>query len=105
VELPDFVELQQRFSNDGLLFVGIASESGPTEDIHAFTDRLGVNYPITRGRPRLVQKYGGVSRIPTTYVIDRAGRVRFGHTGRAPPDTLADVVLDLLGEHAPRDAS
>jgi len=104
-EIPDFVDLQRRLGEDGLLFVGGASESGPTEDIRAFTNRFGINYPLIRGGPQLLRTYGSVRKIPTSYVIDRNGRIRYGRIGRVPPDTLTRVLQDLLGEQAPQDTS
>jgi len=95
-EIPDFVQLQDRFGDEGLRFVGITTESGKTEDIRAFTDSFDVNYPIVRGGTQVTQKYGGVSMLPTTYVVDRKGRVRYGRIGRVPPDTLTKVFRDLL---------
>jgi len=97
-EILVFVKLQQRLADDGVSFVGVTPEEGPKERIRAFVRKFNVNDPIIRGGPRLLRKYGEVSTIPTTYVIDARGRIQYGHVGLVPSDKLDGVLHDLLAE-------
>ena len=46
-----------------------------------FVKQLGVNYPIVIGNEKITEAYGGIEGIPTTFVIDRQGRVVSQHMG------------------------
>jgi|GEM_PF-4652853 len=47
--------------------------------------------------------YKDVRSIPTNYVIDRAGRVRYAAAGALGRDTLNELLVPLLNEPAPAD--
>ena len=46
-----------------------------------FVRQFGVNYPIVMGNQKVVEAYGGIIAVPTTFVIDRHGRIASRHIG------------------------
>jgi thiol-disulfide isomerase/thioredoxin len=85
VEMPWFVELQKQYGPQGLSVVGVAMDDASKDDIAKFTKDMGVNYPILLGKEAVGEAYGGVQFLPTTFYIDRNGRVVervFGLTGK-----------------------
>lgn len=54
---------------------------------------------------RLSGPYRDLGALPTNYVIDRAGRVRYAKTGAFDLDDLNAVVTPLLREPAPAAAA
>lgn len=45
--------------------------------------------------------YRDLGAVPTNYVIDRAGRIRYAKAGAFELDTLNAILVPLLREHAP----
>ena len=98
-EIPDFVSMQQDLGDQGLQFVGVALErsAGP-EEVQAFADKMGINYPIGLGDGSIAQKYGGVRGLPMTFVIGPDGKIRKHIPGMTTEDRLRPVLESLLQE-------
>jgi peroxiredoxin len=75
VEMPWFVELQNKYRTEGLQVVGIAMDDASQQDLRRFTNDLGVNYPILIGTDTVGDSYGGVQFLPVSLYISRDGRV------------------------------
>jgi thiol-disulfide isomerase/thioredoxin len=69
------VELQKEYGPQGLQIVGVAMDDASKEDIAKFAQDMGVNYPILIGKEAVGDAYGGVNVLPTTYFIDRDGKI------------------------------
>ena len=75
IEMPWFVDLQNKYAADGLQVVGVAMDDASEADIAAFAKKLGVNYPILIGQESTGEAYGGIPFLPTTFYINRDGKV------------------------------
>jgi cytochrome c biogenesis protein CcmG/thiol:disulfide interchange protein DsbE len=94
-EIPALIELQKRHQ-DRLQIIGV-SEDDNVEDVRAFVKKMGMNYPIVMATPELIQAYGGVSALPTTFVVDPQGRVVQRHLGLLDTATTELEVRSLTG--------
>jgi len=73
-EIPTFIQLQNEYENKGLMVVGISLDDHRTvARLPAFVREKGINYPILYGSAQVVATYGGITSIPTTFIIDRDG--------------------------------
>jgi thiol-disulfide isomerase/thioredoxin len=79
-EIPDLVALQKKY-REHLQIIGVSEDEGPTEPVRRFAAEHGVNYPVVMLTPELEQIFAGVSALPTTFVIDRDGRLVQRHVG------------------------
>ena len=61
-----------------------------------FVKQLGVNYPIVIGNEKITEAYGGIEGIPTTFVIDRQGRVVSQHMGYNEKAIFEQEIQPLL---------
>lgn len=73
--MPDLVELHKKYSNQGVVFIGLTGEDeSGLEDIQAFLDRYKVEWPNAYGAidssVALEARY-----IPRYWVFDRSGKV------------------------------
>jgi thiol-disulfide isomerase/thioredoxin len=75
IEMPWFVELQKEYGPQGFQIVGVAMDDASTEEIAKFAKQMGVNYPIVLGQESVGQSYGGVGVLPTTFFLDRDGKL------------------------------
>ncbi len=75
VELPWFVELQKQYGPQGLQIVGISEDEGGKDKVAQFVKEMGVNYTIAVDDNSVSPKYGDVEDLPTTFYIDRSGKI------------------------------
>ena len=74
-EIPHFIELYEQYKENGFQMIGIAIQSGSASNVRQFAEEHGINYPILMGNREITREYGGINAIPTTFVIDRQGRI------------------------------
>ena len=76
-EIPDLSRLQDRYREQGLMVLGVSVDEIETVYLERFKANYKMSYPVLHGPPaeigRLVQLYGGIYSIPTTFVVDRQG--------------------------------
>ena len=95
-EIPGFVELQKNYSDKGLVIVGVSlDEQGPAV-VKPFMKQFGMNYPVVMGDDKIIEDFGGIQAIPTTFVIDRSGKITAKHVGFAPVETFEQEIAPLL---------
>lgn len=91
-EIPELVELQDELMEGDAVVVGAAVESGTPEEILAFAEDFGINYPIwiTSAQAALAgfDAYG----YPFTLLIDRDGTIRKQYVG---PQTKGVLSADI----------
>jgi peroxiredoxin len=110
VEIPGFVELQDEFANDGVQFVGLSVDERGLDAVREFARTTELNYPQVASRSVAWKRYGQTRTVPRTYVIDKAGRVRYRHSGLLLKGALEPVLEELAaeeysdGERQPLDA-
>lgn len=96
MEIPGFIELQKKYEKLGLVVVGVSLDQDGTEVVKAFKEKFGVNYPLVMGDAKVVEAFGGVEAIPTTFIIDRAGRIVNQHVGYADKAEFEREIKPLL---------
>jgi thiol-disulfide isomerase/thioredoxin len=96
-EIPGFVDLQEEFGDD-IIFVGVSLDEGGFDTVRPFADRHGVNYPLVMDRSRIFRAYGGRGTIPTTFLVDAEGNVRFAHEGIVTKRSLRPALRQLVEE-------
>ena len=80
-EIPHFIELYKEYKNQGLAILGISVDRQGIGIVKAFNQKYKINYPILMADSQVVQAYGNISSIPTTFVIDPAGKIRRMYVG------------------------
>lgn len=97
-EIPEFIELQEKFRDKGLVFVGIAVDQ--KEKVAAFSKEMGINYPVLVGDMKamaLAEAAGNrQGALPFTVVIDRNGKITGTKLGRLSRNNLESMFQPLL---------
>ena len=75
VEMPWFVQLQQQYGPQGFQVLGVAMDDSDPKEIQEFAKKMSVNYPIVVGKEAVGNDYGGIPYLPSTFYIDRDGKV------------------------------
>jgi len=93
-EIPDFIKLQKEFGSRGLQVVGIAlDEPGK---VQAYASQNGINYPVLLGSDDIAWKYGGIQGIPTTFIIDKTGKIVSKFEGYRPREVFESEIKKKL---------
>lgn len=79
-EIPDLVALQNKY-RDQLLVVGISEDEGPVDGVRKFAEQYKVNYPIAMTSPEVEKQFPGIVALPTTFFLDKDGRIAQKHVG------------------------
>ena len=95
-EIPDFIAMQERY-RDHVQFVGLAIDAESVDEVRAFAERHGINYPVAIVGPELEEQFGGILGLPTSFVVDRQGRVVQTHIGWVSPGLYEQGVRVLAG--------
>ena len=95
-EIPILIELSDKYKDD-LLIVGISMDDGPPGEVKQFARNAGINYPIVMRSRELVAEYGGVPALPTSFLINKEGRVVQKHEGLFSPGLYETEIRALLG--------
>jgi thiol-disulfide isomerase/thioredoxin len=97
-EIPEFIELQETYANDGLQFIGIALQKA--KDVIEFIDELGINYPILVGEETVIQvaiSYGNrIGALPYTVIINRQSQIAFTKKGPLSREAAEQIITSLL---------
>lgn len=97
-EIPDFIKLYSKYKDDGFQMLGISLDQGGLHDVVPFMKDYGINYPIMLGTEEVVDAYGGIRGIPTTFVIDKKGNVVASFEGYRPASVFENLVQKLVKE-------
>ncbi|MEN8176252.1 MAG: TlpA disulfide reductase family protein [Pseudomonadota bacterium] len=97
-EIPGFVELQDKYDQQNVSFVGVAIDD--PEAVRKFAESFNVNYPILMGDISAVElsknlgnRFGG---LPFTVVVDRRGFIQHRQSGEMGMPELDQIIQGLL---------
>lgn len=97
-EIPHFVDLYSTYKNKGLEILGVSVDKQGPGVVKPFIEKHKVNYPVVIDDGRIMDKYGPTMGIPTTYVIDKAGDLRYFAVGALTKKELEPRIQKLLAE-------
>ncbi len=99
VSLPLLAQLQQELGPRGLQVIGVNADQDEAA-VRRWVLDSGVHYPVLRGVKDETLKAYGIAAMPSTYLIDRTGRVRAVHAGFRTSQFKAvrEEIESLLGE-------
>lgn len=97
MEIPWFIEFEQQYKNRGLEVVGVSMDEDGWAAVKPYMARHNINYRMLLGNDSVSQLYGGVDSLPTTFVIDRDGRLAAPpYVGLAGKDEYLHEIQNLL---------
>ncbi len=95
LEMPRFVQWQEKYNADGLSIVGVSMDDD-SEPVKKFLRKRNLKYPVIMGDEKLGLAYGGVLGLPVTYLIDRQGIIRARYQGATNLNAMETVIQRLL---------
>lgn len=74
-EIPGFIKMYDKYRDQGLEIVGISTDQNGKEIVKQFVNKNGVNYPVLMFDSKIISDYGGISAIPTTFIVNQKGEI------------------------------
>jgi peroxiredoxin len=100
-ELPVLERLYKRYRDQGLVIVGVNVDR-ERSNMDAFVRRFHLTFPVVHDAAHRVADRYGPRTMPSSYLVDRGGVVRYVHQGFRASDAevIEAKVRDLLGSAA-----
>ena len=96
IEMPWFVEFQREYKDRGFSVIAVSMDEEGWDIVRPFTEDLKLNFPVVIGDDQIADGFGGVAALPTTFIIDKQGRIAATHQGLVSKGDYADEIESLL---------
>ncbi len=96
IEIPWFMEFQRRYKDKGFTVIGVSMDENGWEAVRPFVEEMKMNYPVVIGTDKTSSDFGGVEVLPTTFLIDKEGRIVITRLGLTSKDEFEKAIQDLL---------
>ena len=101
-EIPDFVEAYTAQKANGLEILGISVDTKGKDAVVDFVKKNKINYPIVlesrEKTQKLIDDYQPGQYIPTTFIIDKSGRIRHKEVGVMDTQSVLKYFQQLMAE-------
>lgn len=74
-EVPAFISLYDKYKEQGLEIIGISTDRDGKAVVQSFVEKSNVNYPIVMFDMNVISAYGGITGIPTTFIVNPEGNI------------------------------
>ena len=95
-EIPGYIELQKKYGPEGLVIVGVSVDQKGPKVVKKFAKAKGMNYTIAMADDAITDAFGGFDSIPTTFLINREGRIIHRKVGAMVHDEYEKIVTQAL---------
>jgi len=107
VEIPWFEKMHDQYASQGLEIIGVSADELDKDDaaklftekrdIADFVQKMHMNYPILIDAESIENSYGGLDALPTTFFIDKNGKIVASTVGLAPRDEIEADIRKAIG--------
>jgi thiol-disulfide isomerase/thioredoxin len=91
---PALDELQKRYARQGLVVLAVNLDEKP-EAMEKFLKENPVSFAVVRDPTHTLVEQADVQSMPSSFVIDRTGKVRFAHTGFRGAKSIAEYQTQI----------
>jgi peroxiredoxin len=95
IEIPWFQEFERQNKDKGFAVIGVAMDEEGWDVVKPFAKYVGINYRLVIGDESTADLYA-ISAWPTTFLIDREGRIASAHVGLSGKRDFEDEIQELL---------
>jgi len=95
-EIPGLIVLQKHYA-DSLQIIGLVVDVDDEKQVRDVIEAEGINYPVAVADMKTRLDYGGITALPTVFLINAEGRVVQKHVGLFDPALFEVEIRALLG--------
>jgi peroxiredoxin len=101
IEIPWFMDFEQTYKDKNFAVLGVSLDEDGWDAIKPYVKEKKINYRVMLGTEKVAELYGDVDSLPTSFLIDRGGRVAAVHVGLVSKSDYVHDIDQLLA--APGD--
>ena len=94
--IPWLNDLHQRYHDQGVEFIGISVDEN-AKALAGFDKEVHIEYTSLQTSEEVEKAFGGIVGLPTTFVLDRTGKVINSYVGEMEKRELEEDLHSLLG--------
>ena len=98
LEIPWFMEFEQKYKDRDFAVLGVSFDDDGWKSVKPYLTEHKINYRVMIGSEELGQLYGNVDALPTSFIIDRQGRIAARHEGLVDKQDYQNEILKLLDD-------
>jgi cytochrome c biogenesis protein CcmG/thiol:disulfide interchange protein DsbE len=102
IEIPWFIDFEKRYKDQGFAVLGVAMDEEGWEAVKPYITEKKVNYRVLLGNDEAAALFGGVDALPTTFLLDRDGKIAATHVGLVSKGDYDKGIQDLLARKSGR---
>ena len=97
-ELPDLVALSKELSEKNVKIIGVSVDRGVdvANDVKNFVEQHGIPYQVVIASDELVEAFGNISAIPTSFIVDQQGKITQTLIGMRSKEAFAQALTPFL---------
>jgi cytochrome c biogenesis protein CcmG/thiol:disulfide interchange protein DsbE len=97
IEIPWFIEFQEAYGSDGFQVLAISLDQEGPEIVIPYMEKYHMaSLDILMGSDSTPDEFGGLLGLPTTFMVDRQGKLYSKHQGLVSKEDLEDEIQLLL---------
>jgi peroxiredoxin len=97
--IPHFIQIYKTYRENGFEMIGLSVDKGDEGVVRRFIESMEISYPVVIASEEVVRNYK-VTAIPTTFLIDKEGKIRERIMGfnSAIAQEMTAKITDLTSE-------
>ncbi len=103
MEMPFLVELHRQYADQGFQILAV-NEDEDLQAAVAFIKPFQVPFPLLSDSDKVALKNFNVEGMPTHFIVDRSGMIRYSHMGfkETDKDVIAKQIGQLVRQKSPQ---
>jgi len=102
-EIPWFIEFEKKYKDQGFAVLGVSMDDDGWKSVRPYVASHKINYRIMIGSELVSQQFGEIESLPTSFVLDREGRIASNHIGLVDKVDYQNEIVKLL--EAPKNSA
>jgi thiol-disulfide isomerase/thioredoxin len=94
--MPHLSTMQSRYGKQGLTVIGLSVDENGPQGVRRFAQSLGVKFTLAMANDDVLDAYGPIRSIPTTFFISRNGDIVRRVVGYIDSETMEDYVREIV---------
>ncbi|MCI5211724.1 MAG: TlpA family protein disulfide reductase, partial [Candidatus Electrothrix sp. ATG2] len=95
-EIPSLIQLQKDLSAKGFSVLGLSLDEGGRETVNKLVKQDKINYPVLMADSEVVSGFGGVTGIPTSFLVSHEGKMVRTYPGYVSHELLKQDIEEII---------